>query len=180
MQNYKRSSRMRNKSGFTILEVLVVIVMLSVMMGIGFNYITGWLPNFRARSAARDVFSNLQSARMAAIKTHKRCTVTFRDSGTNDGYDIYIDANGNFQYDNGEDSCSPNLLKNSINLSEYKGDAIFNGVTLPDNSVTFLPNGLIDNTQGTSSRKVTIQTKDGGLQWEIEVTAAGGVSIQQK
>ena len=171
---------MRNKSGFTIIEVLIVIVIMAVMMGFGFNYIIGWLPGFRARNAARDVYSNLQSARMTAIKQHQRCTVTFRNSGVNDGYDIYFDDDGDLQYDNGETKLR------EVNFTQYKGDVVYNsaesgnGVSFVDNSVTFLPNGLIANTQGGSTRIVYLQTVNGDRQWEIAVSPAGGVNIEFK
>ncbi len=109
---------MRNESGLTIIEVLTVIVIMAIMMGIGFPYIIGWLPSHRARNAARDVHSTMQSARMTAIKEHQPCTVTFDANG----YKVYFDdpGNHNYVYDAGTDQ----LLK-EINLaSKYKNDVI--------------------------------------------------------
>ncbi len=171
---------MRNKSGFTLVEILIVIVIMAVMMGFGFNYITGWLPGFRVRAAARDVYSNLQSARMTAIKRHQRCAVTFKNSGTNDGYFIFFDDDGDLQYDTGEE------ILRQVNFSEYKGDAVYNsaqtgnGVSFTNNTVTFLPNGLIDITQGAATGTVYLQTANGDRQWEVSVSPAGGVNIESK
>lgn len=162
---------MRNKSGFSMLEVLIVIVIMALMMGFGVPYILGWLPHYRARNAARDIHSNMQIARMAAIKEHRPCTVTF-DS---DGYKVYFDdpSNHNNVYDAGSDQ----LLK-AVNLAEeYKGDVIPDGMTLPDNSVTFLSNGLIESTLGSVSRTVAVATAERDRRWVLSISPTGGVRI---
>ena len=87
---------MRNQQGFTMIEVLSVIMIMAIMMGIGFPYIIGWLPNHRLRNATRDIYSNMQLARMTAIKKHVCYTAVFiESSGEIIGYKIYMDVNRN-------------------------------------------------------------------------------------
>ncbi len=172
---------MRNKSGFTIIEVLIVIVIMAVMMGMGFNYIIGWLPNYRARNAARDIHSTRHSARMTAIKEHKRCTVTFTKSGGEvDGYVVYFDANDDLQYNPADDGKA---IK-KVSMDDYKGDVWFDtsqsgdGVTLNNDSVTFLSNGLIDTAATGNSGKNVYLKNSTGREWQVSVSAAGGVKIE--
>ena len=156
---------MRKKSGFTVLEVLIVITIMAVMMGFGIPYILGWLPNYRLRSAARDVHSNLQLARITAVKEHVNCTVSFtKTGGVIDGYIIYLDADNSRTLDTANETMvkppvtfpgNPNYAEspnyNDVNFDNGNpGDTNGSpdGVNFNDNgdgqpSVTFLPNGLI-------------------------------------
>jgi Tfp pilus assembly protein FimT len=154
-----------------MLEVLIVVTIMAIMMGFGIPYILGWMPNYRARNAARDVHSNLQSARMTAIKEHRACTVTF---GAN-GYTIYFDDPDNHDYVFDKDDTNDQLLKEVNIAEEFKNDVVYGGTTLPDNSVTFLSNGLIEALLGNASRTISITTADGSRNWVITVSPSGGV-----
>lgn len=72
----------KNESGFTLLELIVVFAIFSILAGIAVPTFTRWLPNYRLRSAATDLFSNLQLAKIQAIRANKRRTVTFNPAGT--------------------------------------------------------------------------------------------------
>lgn len=73
---------MRNNSGFTILELFVVIAVLVLLTAISIPGFFAYLPRHRLNSAARDLYSNLHLAKMAAIKANGTCTVTF-NTGAN-------------------------------------------------------------------------------------------------
>jgi len=152
---------MRNKSGFTILEVLIVMVIMGVIMGFGFNYIMGWLPSYHGRQAIRDLHSNLQLARIEAIKRHANCATSFTvTGGVIDGYEIYLDKDNNRQRDpDGDPNIDDKLLKTVRFQNDYEGYVLFDtnqtgsgttgdGVTFLNNSigqptVTFRTNGLL-------------------------------------
>ena len=186
---------MRNKSGFTIIEVVVVIMIMAVMMGIGFPYIMGWLPNFRLRNATRDVHSNLQSARMTAIKQRVNCTVSFvsftddnytKANGTENGYQIYLDGNNNNQYDGKPDD---RMLKQVFvqhptdsSKSAYSNDVTIASVNFTNNglnepSITFRSNGLLF---GTSNGTVTLaRSDDTAKKRDVVVNVAGRILIRE-
>jgi type IV fimbrial biogenesis protein FimT len=73
---------MRKQSGFTTIELLVVVVILGVLMAIGIPNYLQYVPRARLKRAARDLYSELQLAKMAAIKVNDTCTVTYDPSGT--------------------------------------------------------------------------------------------------
>jgi prepilin-type N-terminal cleavage/methylation domain-containing protein len=69
--------------GFTVLELLMVLVIASVLMGIAVPSFQSWLPTLRLSNAARQVATDLQLARMRAISSNADKEVTFNaGSGT--------------------------------------------------------------------------------------------------
>ena len=69
--------------GFTVLELLMVLVVASVLMGVAVPNFQSWLPTLRLSNAARQVATDLQLARMRAISSNASTAVTFSTgSGT--------------------------------------------------------------------------------------------------
>lgn len=69
--------------GFTVIELLMVLVVASVLMGIAVPSFQSWLPTLRLSNAARQVATDLQLARMRAISSNASTAVTFNTgSGT--------------------------------------------------------------------------------------------------
>ena len=99
---------MRNNSGMTIIELMVVIGILAILAGIAIPGFIGWLPNHRLRSAADDVQSTLQNAKLRAIRENAIVRVNF-DFG-NDTYVAFIDNGANA--DNGIQEADEVMIKN--------------------------------------------------------------------
>jgi type IV fimbrial biogenesis protein FimT len=67
----------KRESGFTLIELAVTMVILFILAGFAIPVFSSWLPGHRLKSAARDVFSNLQLAKLEAIKQNQDCDVDF-------------------------------------------------------------------------------------------------------
>ena len=74
-----RSNLLINKkeSGFTLIETMIIAAILAILAGVAIPAFTQWLPNYRLRSAAQDFYSNLQSAKMEAVKANASRSVVF-------------------------------------------------------------------------------------------------------
>jgi len=67
--------------GFTMIEMLVAFIIIGVLVAVGIPAFSGWLPDYRLKSATTDLFSNLQLAKMEAIRANGDCEVSFDTSG---------------------------------------------------------------------------------------------------
>ena len=84
---------MRDKRGFTLLEVIIVVGMIGIMAAIAIPTVMSWVPNYKLKAAARDVYSTLQKARSMAVKFNRDAAVQFDPTG--DGsYSICDDWDG--------------------------------------------------------------------------------------
>jgi type IV fimbrial biogenesis protein FimT len=59
-----------NKRGVTLIELLVVFVIIAVGATLMIPNMGAWLPNYRLRSAARDLVSTMRVAQMRAVSNN--------------------------------------------------------------------------------------------------------------
>ena len=67
----------RNDRGFTVIEILVALAVMGILIKISVPAFSSWLPTLKLSSAARQVATDLQLARMKAISQNSSYTVTF-------------------------------------------------------------------------------------------------------
>ena len=68
---------MKNKNGFTLLELLVVMVIMSILIAIASISGKAWLDRYRVESQMKQVFADLMNARISAMQTNRTYFVTF-------------------------------------------------------------------------------------------------------
>ncbi|MBW2615744.1 MAG: GspH/FimT family protein [Deltaproteobacteria bacterium] len=169
------------ESGFTIMEVIVVIAIIGIMTAIAIPSFSTWLPNYRLRNAARDLYSNFQKAKITAIKNNTNCTVIFEPTaGSAYDYRVFIDADKDLEYDAGEEVITDVLWSRyeSVNFDTSQD----NGVNFANNddgkpAIAFRPNGLTESNSGAFGAGTVFLINTRNKTTSVIVSPAGNIRI---
>ncbi len=125
-------------SGFTVLELMVAIGIATIVMAVAIPSFLSWLPTLRLSSAARQVATDLQVARMKAISQNAAYTVTFTQ------------ATGTYTY--GTDSRDVGQLYPGITISSAPTNPVFT----PRGTAS--TTGTVTLSNGTATKQIVVST----------------------
>ena len=84
-----------NRKGVTLIELVIVMVIIAIMAVLMAPNIGAWLPNYRLRSAARDIASTLRTAQVKAVSNNRDYRVQFTEgTGSSGSYVLQRDSGG--------------------------------------------------------------------------------------
>ena len=157
---------MRNNSGFSLVELAVVIAIAGILSSIAIPAYLSWLPKYRLKNAAMDLRANLNSTKFEAIKNNTNWAVVF-DMGT-DSYHICSDNGANDTWDcpGGDDT-----VEKSIVFSDYNAGVKFTSVT--GGPLVFTNRGMTNNVT------VKITNKDASASYQIQTSLSGGIIMDR-
>jgi type IV fimbrial biogenesis protein FimT len=173
------------KDGFTLMELMVTMVVLAIVVTITIPVFARWLPDYRLRAAARDLFSNFQLAKMTAVRNNSNCAITFNQAvgGTVYDYVVFVDSDNDVEYDAGEEVVTRVLW------TDYK-DVVFDttqgggdGLTFFNNddglpSIAFRSNGLPRNNAGGFGAGTAFLVNTKNMTRSVVISSGGNIRIQ--
>jgi prepilin-type N-terminal cleavage/methylation domain-containing protein len=173
---YTQWKGMERKRGLTIIELVVVMCILGVMVLIAIPNIGRWLPRYRLKSAARDVASNMQLARLGAIKDNREWAILFDTNGQL--YRIISDKGHDGNWGTPDDT-----EEKVVNLSDYPnigfGDSGHGRINDDDSpvgdGVTFVADRAEFNPGGTSTAGTVYLQNNRNDAMAIRVESSTGI-----
>lgn len=102
----------KQKTGFTLLELMVVLGISGILAIVAVPSLSSFLPGYRLNATARELRTNLQLARATAVRRNMRCVVVFNPQGyvpkgQVGSYMIFLDSNNNWRQDDLVDNADP-------------------------------------------------------------------------
>jgi type IV fimbrial biogenesis protein FimT len=182
------SGMMDGSGGFTFLEVLAALLVIGIIAAFAIPAFSTWLPDYRLKAAARDLFSNFQQAKIAATKNGVYSTICFNQpvGSKTYSYVVFVDADNNLEYDPGERIIArrrwgqgDQYLGVSFDLSRGGGD----GLTFADNddgipAVAFQPSGIPIRNSGIWGNGSAFLRNTKGNKLSVVLSSAGNVRIE--
>ena len=89
------------QSGFTLIEMMIIIAIMAIFAGIAVPNFLSYLPKHRLNGAARQVMGDLMAARMKAVS--QNCDVRVAFVAYDAEYKIWTDSDNDGAIDSGEE-----------------------------------------------------------------------------
>ena len=144
-----------NKRGITLMELIIVMAIIAVGAVLMVPNIAAWLPNYRLKSATRDIVSSMRVAQIKAVTSNVEYRVFFNDGDksyviqrqTTAGVNNYVDEGG----------TQP--LPSGITFADDSGWFVSNKyVTFNPNSTAVSGNVVLTNPKGAKKKIVVLST----------------------
>jgi len=157
---------LKNRKGFTMSEVAVVLSLIGIMTAISVPSYISWLPRHRLQTSVRQIYDDMQLAKIRAVKDNNNTVAVAIFTPATNKYTIFFDANGTWSLDGGETILKQDVaLENSVTIS---------GTTLPSHTTGFNNRGMLPT--GVAGGVVQLRNPN-GLLMGVEVNAAGGIRV---
>lgn len=163
-----RRVNMKNRFGFTIMELMVVISITAIIAAIGAPSAVGYLDRKAAVDASDQLFANLYRTKSLAIKNRAVGTINF---------DL---ANQNYQVTFTDAATGAVTVQPAVNFGDFRGEV---HTTSDPGSGAASAAAIAFNHRGVcpagSSGAVYLTNRGNSPIFRVRTTLAGGISIHR-
>lgn len=142
--------KLRRDSGFTLIELMIAVGMISILIAIAIPNAMKWLPDYRLKAAARDLYSNMQKAKVEAVKSNSDWAIVF--DLANNQYFVCSDKGGDGSWSGTADNTITKTCFFHTGIVYGHGNATTNATTtggsFPADEVSYHPNIVVFNSRG--------------------------------
>jgi prepilin-type N-terminal cleavage/methylation domain-containing protein len=170
---------MRKDSGFSLIELFIVIALIGIIAAIATPNFSRWVSNYRLKSAAMDLYTHMQFTKVNAVKNNKQWAIVFDPD--NSKYSICSDEGADKAWGSGDDE-----IVREVHLSSYKsgvayghGNATTNatqgGGSFPAEDISYTSNVVWFNSRGLADNGYVYLENDLGESYAIGSIISGVV-----
>ena len=163
------------------MELVTIMIVIAALASIAIPTFAVWLPNYKLRSAARDLYSNLQMAKLNAVKHNKEWAVVFVQ-GSNQ-YFVCSDDGGA-----GWDNCPEANKEKIVNLGDYEdiyfGHAninkdILDVVFTSGDHVSYTSDWVVFGSRGTADKGYVYVQNDKDTVYGVGTRPSGVIHLKK-
>ena len=164
-----------SKSGFSLLELMIVIAIIAILSGIALPNFIGSKNDSMLKSSARGLLGDIQKTRMKAIKDHQNWEIIFQPGS---GYQIRITSTG--------------AVQKTVTFAGHKSGVVFGQGSattsipqppptpvFPANFISYNFDTLTFNPRGTCNAGYVYLTNTKGNVYGIGTLSSGVVIFKQ-
>lgn len=130
---------LRHGRGFTLIELIMVVVILAILIGVGIPSLTAFVASQRVRTAVSDMMADVSFARAQAIQESRQVIMERLPGGATstwkDGWRVCVDLNSNGACDANEVRKASEPLSGRMQVCSHTANF--------DARVVFRPDGRI-------------------------------------
>lgn len=157
----------KRESGFTLMEMMAVVGIIGILLAVAIPGFSVWLPNYKLKGAVQDLYSNMQNAKMEAIRANGDYKIEFFPGSGTFSLGTYV-------------MTSPTNVTKTLELYYYRYGVTYgdpeggDAVTYTGDSVTFTSRGMTNNVGGWVKL-----TNSKGRYYQVGTLITGVIRLQK-
>ena len=172
-----------SQKGFTLVEIVVALVLISILAIVASPHILSWAPNIQLKAAARNLSANMKRAKIEAIKRNANVVILIDTANCSGLPNTLPEPGGGYKIFVDDGAGIGGITKNNIQDGD---EIIITEVTMPsrtalcsttftDSKTGFTSKGLPLNLSGTIEHK-----NKKNRTYSLSLTSAGGIRLSQQ
>ena len=175
VRNQERDFKKAN-SGFSLIELTIILCIVGFCISISGSVFSAWIPDYRLRTRAKELYSDMYFAKMKAIKENSNCKIIFM-TGETESYSIQ-NADGNIDKTVVFSSSESNH-KIGFGCGSATKSAVKSGGAPPDDGISYTSNTVSFNFRGTGKSGYVYIDNSKGSSYAIGSLSSGVIFLKK-